>query len=184
MQFFPLTPDRWSDLERLFGPKGACSGCWCMWWRISHKEFRQLDGSARKSAFQAIVSGGRIPGILGYQGSEVAGWCSIEPRWLNPGLDHSRICRPIDNIPVWSITCLFIHRNYRRKGLTVALIKAAFEHARRNGATTVESYPLALNRRAWDSELFVGTVAAFERAGFKVVGQPSPARRIMRRHAR
>jgi GNAT superfamily N-acetyltransferase len=152
-----------------------------MWWRIGRKEYRQLDGSARRSAFQAIVSQGRIPGILGYEGKEVAAWCSIEPRQLTPGLDHSRICQPIDDIPVWSITCLFIQRHYRRQGLTVPLIEAACEHARQNGANIVESYPLALHRRAWDSELFVGTVGAFERAGFKVVAQPSPARRIMRK---
>jgi hypothetical protein len=30
----PLTPDLWPALEDLFGPKGACNNCWCMYWRI------------------------------------------------------------------------------------------------------------------------------------------------------
>ena len=32
--YCPATPQRWPDLERLFGPRGACAGCWCMWWRL------------------------------------------------------------------------------------------------------------------------------------------------------
>ena len=30
LAFHPVTPDRWPDLERLFGPHGANSGCWCL----------------------------------------------------------------------------------------------------------------------------------------------------------
>jgi hypothetical protein len=34
LAFHPLTPERWHDLEQLFGTRGACGGCWCMWWRV------------------------------------------------------------------------------------------------------------------------------------------------------
>ena len=50
----PLTPDRWLDLEAVFGPSGASSGCWCMWWRIG-REYRERTGDQKKSSFKRIV---------------------------------------------------------------------------------------------------------------------------------
>jgi hypothetical protein len=29
-EVYPVTADRWPDLEALFGPKGRYAGCWCM----------------------------------------------------------------------------------------------------------------------------------------------------------
>ena len=54
-----LTADRWMDLEALFGPRGACSGCWCMWWRIKRSEFACSAGEQKRLAFKAIVESGK-----------------------------------------------------------------------------------------------------------------------------
>jgi hypothetical protein len=42
--FQPVTPDRWQDLEVLFGKNGAYSGCWCMWWRETRSQFGKQAG--------------------------------------------------------------------------------------------------------------------------------------------
>ena len=47
LTFYPLTPERWKDFEELFGPRGACGGCWCMWWRLKRSEFEKLRTNYR-----------------------------------------------------------------------------------------------------------------------------------------
>ncbi len=66
MKFVPLTKDRWSDFETLFGERGACGGCWCMLWRLTRKEFESQKGEGNRQAMQAIVDSGEIPGDPGY----------------------------------------------------------------------------------------------------------------------
>jgi hypothetical protein len=80
LKFQPLTPDRWSDFERLFGPHGAYGGCWCMWWRTTRSQFEQQHGEGNRQAMQDIVNSGEVPGILAYAGGEPIGWCSVAPR--------------------------------------------------------------------------------------------------------
>ena len=66
LEFHPVTPERWSDLETLFGEKGACGGCWCMLWRLTRKEFEAQKGEGNRRAMQRIVNSGEIPGLLAY----------------------------------------------------------------------------------------------------------------------
>lgn len=73
LTFHPLTPDRWDDLEKLFGPNGASSGCWCMYWRQTRREFDDHHGEDNRQSFREIVESGVIPGILVYAEDEPAG---------------------------------------------------------------------------------------------------------------
>ena len=61
LSFHPLTPERWKDFEKLFGPKGACAGCWCTYWVLRRSEYNRLrinDGT--KKYFKKVVNG-KIP---------------------------------------------------------------------------------------------------------------------------
>ena len=51
LSFYSLTPDRWKDFENLFGEKGACAGCWCIYWLMSKKEYdeKRSDGRTKKN---------------------------------------------------------------------------------------------------------------------------------------
>ncbi len=178
---YPLTPRRWSDLEELFGPRGACAGCWCMWWRLRSSEFGEQSASQHKRGLKTIVESGRRPGILIYIGRKPVGWISIEPRECFPGLEHSRALRRVDDQPVWSITCFFIAKSYRRKGLMVALLRAAVDYARENGAGIVEGYPVEPGENGMaDSDGYPGMVSAFRTAGFDEVARPHGRRHVMR----
>jgi len=185
LAFHPLTADRWPDLEKLFGQRGACGGCWCMWWRLTRAEFEKKKGPANRRAFRKIVRDGEEPGILAYAGDEPVGWCAIAPRQTYPSLERSRILKPVDEAPVWSITCFFIARPHRRRGVSVRLIEAAVKYARTRGAKIIEGYPVEPRRGSIpDAFAWTGVPAAFEKAGFKEVLRRSPTRPIMRRRLR
>jgi len=177
----PLTPKRWDDFVELFGPNGACAGCWCMWWRQTRAEFERLHGAGNRRAMRRIVDGGEVPGVLGYVGGEVVGWCSIAPRERFGSLERSRVLKRVDDTPVWSLVCLFIHRRHRGKGWSERLARGAVEYARKRGARVIEAYPTdPRGRRLSSASSFMGTPALFERVGFLECARPSKSRVIMR----
>jgi GNAT superfamily N-acetyltransferase len=179
--FHPLSPNRWSDFEKLFGPRGACGGCWCMYWRLSRTQYEDQHGDLNRRNIKSLVDSGNIPGILAYVADEPVGWTSIAPREEFPTLGRSRILKPVDDQPVWSVVCLFIARSHRKQGLTVQLLKAAIEYARSNGATIIEGYPVEpKGGQSPDVFVYTGLSSAFKKAGFTEVLRRSETRPIMR----
>jgi GNAT superfamily N-acetyltransferase len=178
----PLTPERWGDFEALFGPRGACGGCWCMTPRLSSAQYERQKGAGNRRAMQRLVSSGTVPGVLGYLGKTAVAWCAIEPRASFPRLGRSRVLKPVDDLPVWSIACFFVHKDWRGRGLSVALIDGAVRHARRCGAKIVEAYPVEPEKHPMPAVFaYTGLASAFRRAGFAEVARRSPTRPIMRR---
>lgn len=184
--FEPLTPERWGDFEKLFGPRGAVAGCWCMWWRVAKRSDWERDkGAGNKRAFKKVVRRGDEPGILAYRDGQAVGWCAVAPREAYPSLERSRVAARVDDKPVWSVSCLFIHRDYRRCGLSVALLKAAADFVRERGGTIVEGYPVIPKKDVMPGVFaFTGLHPAFERAGYREVARRSETRAVMRRRLR
>ena len=178
----PVTPERWPDLERLFGARGACGGCWCMTPRLPRAEYERQKGEGNRLALRALVDGGTIPGVLAYLEGQPVGWCSIEPRAAFSALARSRILQPLDDQPVWSIVCLFIAREHRGKGVSTALIYGAAAYARSRGARIVEAYPVEPKTNPMPAVFaYTGIASAFRKAGFVEVARRSETRPIMRR---
>jgi GNAT superfamily N-acetyltransferase len=181
LECHPLTLDRWADFETLFGPRGACGGCWCMCWRLKRAEFQSNKGAGNKASMHALVDAGEAPGILGYLGREPVGWCAVAPRPDYPALARSRILRPVDETPVWSISCLLVRKDIRRQGLSVRLLEEAAKFARKRGAKVVEGYPLEPSTETIPAVFaWTGLAAAFRQAGFRECARRSPTRPIMR----
>ena len=181
IRFHTATASRWSDLEELFGERGACGGCWCMFWRVPRKQFDAGKGAGNKRVLKSIVKAGHKPGIIAYAGKEPIGWCAVAPRETYVGLETSRLLKPVDDRPVWSISCLFIRKPHRRKGLSAKLIRAAVDFAAKHGATVVEGYPAEPSMEQMpDAFLWHGVPSAFRAAGFKEVLRRSQSRPIMR----
>ncbi|HEY2954690.1 MAG TPA: GNAT family N-acetyltransferase [Candidatus Eisenbacteria bacterium] len=181
LEFHPATAGRWSDLARLFGPRGACAGCWCMWPRLARAEFRAGMGARNRRALKRIVAAGETPGILAYVDGEPAGWCAVGPRPTYRRLENSKSLAPVDDRPVWSVVCFFVARPHRRQGLSVRLLREAVRHAAARGARIVEGYPTDSEARIADAWVWTGVAAAFERAGFREVARRARTRPIMRR---
>jgi GNAT superfamily N-acetyltransferase len=182
LTFHPVTAARWPDVEKLFGARGACGGCWCMWWRLRRAEFERQKGERNRRAFRKLVRGGAEPGVLAYAGGEPVGWCAVAPREEYPVLANSRVLRPVDEKPVWSVTCFFILREWRRRGLSSKLLRAAAKFARRRGAKIVEGYPVVARKgKMPDAFAWSGLPGSFRGAGFREVARRSPVRPIMRK---
>jgi GNAT superfamily N-acetyltransferase len=179
--FHPVTPDRWDDLEQLFGPRGAIGGCWCMWWRIKRKDFEQQQGEGNHDAMCSIVDSGKVPGILAYSDGAPVAWCSVAPREDFPVLDRSPILKRVDDQPVWSVVCFFIAKEYRHQHLSSRMLKAAVDYAAQHGARIVEGYPITPKKdQAPDIYIFTGLESTFVKAGFVEVARRSEFRPIMR----
>ena len=152
-----------------------------MFWRLARKQFDANKGDANKRAFKSLITSGEEPGLIAYHGDEPIAWCAIAPREQYIGLDRSRILQPVDDQPVWSISCLFIKKPYRRQGVSAKLLRAAVDFAAQRGGTIVEGYPVEPSMEKMpDPFLWHGVPSAFRAAGFKEVVRRSKSRPIMR----
>lgn len=177
----PLVAERWADLEALFGPRGACGGCWCMWWRLPAAVYEQNKGRPNRDALEAIVTAGEVPGLIAYHAGTPVGWCAVGPRDDFPRLDRSRTLKRVDDQPVWSVVCFFVAKPFRRRGVALQLLRAAMAHAAANGATILEGYPVEPRTSPMpDAFAWTGTASTFRRAGFEEVARRTPTRPIMR----
>jgi GNAT superfamily N-acetyltransferase len=179
-RFLPATPDRWKDLERLFGPSGAGGGCWCMWFRLRRKDWDKGSGNTRKKAMKANVERGRVPGLLAYVDGEPVGWVSMAPREEFPHLEHSRTLKRVDDTHVWSIVCFVVDERFRRQGLMGRLLSAAIRYARDQGAEVLESYPVEPGETLNQYDGYTGILSTFRQAGFVEVARPKKRQAIMR----
>lgn len=178
----PLTRQNWEDFEILFGPRGACAGCWCMYWFITQKENDLLKGEGLKSLMHRKVwDEGISPGLMIFVDSEAAGWIALGPRADYKRLARSRILKPVDDLEVWSIVCFFVHKKWRKQGLNSRLIAAAVNYGRENGAKIIEAYPEDPKKnQVPDVFAYTGLVSSFQKAGFIEVVRRSVTRPIMR----
>jgi GNAT superfamily N-acetyltransferase len=172
-----LTEELWPALEDLFATTGPVGRCWCMYWRIG-SEYRHRPPDANKQSFHKVVSDGPPPGLLALDEERAVGWCQLTPRDALPALDRTKRLARVDDEPVWSISCFYIRKGYRRQGVTSALITAAIETARRAGAVAVEAYPL--DAELTPSTSNTGYASTFARRGFTTVARHVPSRPIMR----
>jgi len=183
LKFKVLTPSRWKDLEKLFGKRGACGGCWCMWWKLSRKDFEKQKGIKNKNAFKKIVLNNEKPGILAYFNDEPVGWCAISPREKYPFLESSRVLKRIDEQKVWSVVCFFVEKPFRKKGITIELLKATIDYVRKSGGKILEGYPIEpIKGKTADVFAWTGIASAFRKAGFNEIARHSPTRPIMRKY--
>ena len=183
LKFHPVTKKRWADFETLFGAKGACGGCWCMLWRLTRKEFEQQKGEANRRAMKAIIESGEKPGLLVYSGMQPVAWCSVAPREKFSALDRSRVLKKIDDQPVWSISCFFIHKDYRKQGISVRILEAVIQYVQKQGGKIIEGYPVEPKKgKTADVFAWTGLAAFFKKAGFVECERRSETRPIMRYH--
>ena len=128
-----------------------------------------------------LVNSNSEPGILAYFKNEPVGWCAIAPRENYIRLENSRVLKRIDEEVVWSVPCFFIKKEFRRKGLSTELLKAAIEFGKSKGIKIIEGYPTEpYSKNIPAAFAWTGIPFSFLKAGFKEVIRRSKTRPIMR----
>lgn len=185
----PVTPDRFEDFADIVNRTRRTDACWCLSHRLRAAEISELGGGSREQAMRRLCEREHPPGVVTYRDGEPVGWCNIGPRAEITRLAGSRLIRPVDDLPVWSIVCVVVRAGRRRQGVTAPLIEGAVAFAASHGAPAVEAHPVDPPGRMDLTMAFVGTRSMFERAGFRVVGTTDAVasgmpRLVMRRDLR
>jgi GNAT superfamily N-acetyltransferase len=185
----PLTPDRFEDFADVINPNRRTTHCWCLSHRLRAKDIEELGKGDREQAMRRLTERENPPGVVTYLDGAPVGWCNIGPRAEIPRVDRSKLIRPVDAVPVWSIVCVVVRGGHRKQGVTSHLIEGAVDYAASRGAPAVEAYPVEPEGRMDTTMAFVGTRSMFENAGFEVVGTTDAVasglpRLIMRRTLR
>ncbi len=167
----PVTPDRFEDFADVINPNRRENHCWCLSHRIGQPEITELGGGSREEAMRRLSEREHPPGVVTYLDDVPVGWASISPRSEVPRLVGSRLIRPVDDVPVWSVICVVVRSGHRRQGVSTALLQGAVAYAADQGAPAGEAYPVDPPGRMDTTMAFVGTRAMFERVGFSVVGR-------------
>ncbi len=153
-----------------------------MYWRQTARDFNRQKGAGNKRAMRKLVERKRPLGLLFYIGKTPVGWCSLSPRADLVRLTTSRVLKPVDDAPVWSISCFFVGRPYRRQSLSVEMLRSAADYARKQRIGTLEAYPVVpYAGKIPDAFAWTGFEAAFRKAGFVEVARRSRSRPIMRK---
>lgn len=176
-----LTSRNWKQYEELMGEKGGCGNCWCMYFRIPTKEFQENKPHGNKKLMKQLVNKNKPVGLIAYLKKQPVGWIALAPREDYMKIENSRVFKRIDDKPVWSISCFFIKREYRHKGLSQQLIKGAVDFARRKKLKTLEAYPaIPYAEKVPHPFLWVGVLSSFLKNGFTIVKQNSKSRAMVR----
>lgn len=182
----PLTPERFTDVAVLFQEGGDPKWCWCVYFRFRGRDWTNSTATGNREALESLADRDLAPGLVAYRDDRPVGWVSLGPREDYERLAYSKVLAPVDDVPVWSIVCFVVSRRARGQGVAAALLQAAFDFARDHGATTLEAYPVDTGGgRVPAADAYRGTLAMFERAGFRVAERrqwnaTTPVRPIVR----
>lgn len=164
-----VTPSNFCDLETLFGPSGAYYGCWCMYRRLTLKQFEGSTPDERKGMMESIINSGEVPGLLLYESGTPAGWVSVAPVEQFKGLMSPRFRKQKEKSGLWTISCFFVEKKHRGKGYMSRLLEEAVDYAREKGGRGVIASPTSVHERTDTALLYTGKVSTFQKLGFEEI---------------
>jgi GNAT superfamily N-acetyltransferase len=174
----PLSKQNWPALVDLFSAGGPVGRCWCMYGRIGPAYRKQAPDENRREFQRSMLSDDVPPGLLAFEGPTAVGWCQVTSVEAVPYLKKRWIWVEDREEKTWLISCLYVRKGYRRRGITRTLIEASIAHARQRGAKAVEAMPLDGSKSP--SATGTGYVSTFESAGFQAVAHRDAAHPLMR----
>ena len=181
LHFENLTLNNWTLFENLMGEKGGCGGCWCMSFRLPSTEFKQNKYDGNKKKLKQLVASGKPVGLLAVYKTEAIGWIALSPREDLLKIEKSRSLKRIDDKPVWSVSCFFVKKEFRNKGISRLLLKGAIDYARQQNIQTLEAYPaIPYAEKIPAPFLWTGVLSTFTESGFTIVQKNGNSKAMVR----
>ncbi len=161
-----LAPDTWDSFEAMMGlHNGVFGGCWCTYFHTMHSE-KTFDADDNRALKKRLVEEGRAHAALVFDGDEAIAWAQFGPPAELPNIYHRKqYDEETDRQPDYRITCIFVDKRYRRKGVTEIVLRGALDLIAAAGGGVVEGYPHDTEGKKV-SVLYNSTRAVFERVGF------------------
>lgn len=166
-----LDGSTWKDFDHLVERDGGVwGGCWCIGFHLNPQGGKGQCKPYRETK-ERLVYEGRAHAALVYEGETCVGWCQFGSPEELPNIKHRKQYESEHGVrPDWRITCFYVGKGYRKKGVANLALNGAMEEIRRLGGGLVEAYPEDVEgRKTSSSFLHGGTVAMFERLGFERV---------------
>lgn len=164
----PLGSDTWDAFAGLVERhNGVWGGCWCLSYHPKFPERGQsIEGN--RALKQRLVEEGQAHAAVVFDGDRAVGWCQYGAPEELPGISHRKEYEAgLVESPDYRLTCFFVDRDYRRKGVAEAALRGALELIAEAGGGLVEAYPYdTQGRKVNGSFLYNGTRSLFERADF------------------
>lgn len=175
----PTTWDAFAELVERHN--GVWGGCWCTWFHAEKVPDGGGPAGARDLKRQLVLDG-RAHAALVFDGDEAVAWCQFGPPCELPNIYHRKEYEAAaDVVPDYRLTCLFVGKGYRRKGIAAVAVRGALELIADAGGGTVEAYPQdTQGRKLSASLLYNGTRGLFESLGFDYVRQKGKGHTVMR----
>jgi GNAT superfamily N-acetyltransferase len=164
----PLAPDTWDAFARLVERhNGVWGGCWCLWFHPRDRA-KEPGAESGRAAKERLVSEGRAHAALVFDGEVAVGWCQYGPPEELPTIYHRKeYDAGLVELPDYRLTCFFIDKAYRRRGVSAAALRGALNLIAEAGGGAVEGYPQdTQGKKISASFLYNGTRSLFEQAGF------------------
>lgn len=178
-----LSEATWPDFAGLVERhNGIWGGCWCMSFHVAREsDLKKETASQRRQSKEQLVIQGHAHAALVYNSSECIGWCQYGRTSELPRIDsRKRYAGDTSDRPEWRITCFFVARNQRRKGVAIAALKRALQEISMSGGGLVEAYPFDFSNRPHSGSFnWGGTVSMFEREGFLQLRKIAPSQWVM-----
>ena len=178
----PLAPDTWEAFAALAERhNGVWGGCWCAWFHAPRSEIRR-SGEGSRGFKQRLVDEGRAHAALVFDGDEAVAWCQYGSPEELPNIYHRKEYEAgLDRWPDYRITCFFVDRRCRRKGVAAVALRGALDLIAQAGGGVVEAYPQdTAGQKVSASFLYNGTRSLFEQAGFSYVRPKGKHHCVMR----
>jgi len=148
---------------------------------VKYTSWVKRSAKQNKEEKQVLVNQGKSHGVLVYDNGEPVGWCQFGPREELPRIDRIRNYKPSSQEAFWRITCFFVDKDHRGRGVVKEVLRSALEAMRAHGVRLVEAYPIDTSKAYRKSSLYSGSLRLFEEFGFKKVSQLGENRVIVQK---
>ena len=134
---------------------------------------------------ERLVREGNAHAALVFDGDDAVAWCQFGSPDELPNIHHRKNyeAHRTEDIPDYRLTCIFVDRDYRRRGVAGVALRGALDLIATAGGGVVEGYPqdLPQGKRISSKFLYNVTRSSYEQAGFTYLRPKGKNHCVMRR---